>query len=377
MSEPLTDAQVREKLNAFDDGTRICVKYFNRLDRTTLRSAVGEIFADEDSWILRRTSTSMNRFPSADLMVMSIRLDASRTSRSRAREDELVAMATPVVIDNPELFMQARRPQPPAEAPSTQAPSNPNAMEMMRMMLEHMNKQASEHSSQIASLAALVKQNASTQQAPVQTMNRSAIGSDVQSIMNLTDAIKGQDNPTWRLAPGLILQRFITNRFKIFSIPHLLFKEDPSTGEMVKVPSGQAMSTYESLLTKYKLTFPNSVATATAKRSSKEPTTGAMSNEGAAGVFAQVDRAERMFVDLLNRLDQVSDASLPSSKEEWRLFLDAGVAVEELYATLSHGFLKGGAKIAQAHNVAIETTGRFDPATLWPKEDKTSEFRKQ
>src|SRR4051812_13405461 len=113
MSEPLTDARVREKLNAFDDGTRICVKYFNRLDRTTLRSAVGEIFADEDSWILRRTSTSMNRFPSADLMVMSIRLDASRTSRSRAREDELVAMATPVVIDNPELFMQARRPQPP------------------------------------------------------------------------------------------------------------------------------------------------------------------------------------------------------------------------------------------------------------------------
>jgi hypothetical protein len=44
----------------------------------------------------------MNRFPSADLMVMSILLDASRTSRSRAREDELVAMATPVVIDNPE-----------------------------------------------------------------------------------------------------------------------------------------------------------------------------------------------------------------------------------------------------------------------------------
>jgi hypothetical protein len=161
-------------------------------------------------------------------MVMSILLDASRTSRSRAREEELVAMATPVVIDNPELFMQARRPQPPAEAPSTQAPSNPNAMEMMRMMLEHMNKQASEHSSQIASLAALVKQNASTQQAPVQTMNRSAIGSDVQSIMNLTDAIKGQDNPTWRLAPGLILQRFITNRFKIFSIPHLLFKEEGS-----------------------------------------------------------------------------------------------------------------------------------------------------
>jgi hypothetical protein len=44
------------------------------------------------------------------------------------------------------------------------------------------------------------------------------------------------------------------------------------------------------------------------------------------------------------------------------------VAVEELYAKLSHGFLKGGAKIAQAQNVAIETTGRFDPAILWPKE---------
>jgi hypothetical protein len=96
----------------------------------------------------------------------------------------------------------------------------------------------------------------------------------------------------------------------------------------------------------------SSVATAAAKRSSKEPTTGAMSNEGAAGVFAQVDRAERMFVDLLNRLDQVSDASLPSSKEEWRLFLDAGVAVEELYATLSHGFLKCGAKIAHKRAAA-------------------------
>jgi hypothetical protein len=34
MSEPLTDA---EKLNAFDDGTRICVKYFNRLDRTVAK----------------------------------------------------------------------------------------------------------------------------------------------------------------------------------------------------------------------------------------------------------------------------------------------------------------------------------------------------
>jgi hypothetical protein len=29
-------------------------------------------------------------------------------------------------------------------------------------------------------------------------MNRSAICSDVQSIMNLTDATKGQDNPTYR-----------------------------------------------------------------------------------------------------------------------------------------------------------------------------------
>jgi hypothetical protein len=51
MPGPLTDALVREKLNAFEDGTRICVKYFNRLDRTMLRSAVGEIVADEGSWM--------------------------------------------------------------------------------------------------------------------------------------------------------------------------------------------------------------------------------------------------------------------------------------------------------------------------------------
>ena len=101
-----------------------------------------------------------------------------------------------------------------------------------------------------------------------------------------------------------------------------------------------------------------------------------MSFEAPQGVFAQLDRAERMFNDLLLRLDQLNSATLlPSSKDEWRVFLDAGVGVLELYATLSKGFMKGGAKVAMAHNIAMETTGRFDPPTLWPKDDDKNAFR--
>jgi hypothetical protein len=243
---------------------------------------------------------------------------------------------------------------------------------LLRYVIDTITKQQSE---QMATITSFMQRYGGDQAAVQQQPPRTAIGSDVQSIMQLSDAMKGQDNPTWRLAAGLILTRFIPNRFKIFSIPHLLFKEDPVTLDMVKVPSGQAVALYESLLGKYKLTFPNMIATS-AHRSSKGEPTGAMSHEGSQGVFAQLERAERIFLDLLVRLDQLPNSErLPATKDDWRIFLDAGVSVLELYATLSRGFLKGGAKVAVAHNLALETTGRFDPPTLWPKEDDKSTFR--
>jgi hypothetical protein len=387
----LSDEQVRNLLRAFTEGTKLTIKYFNRGDPQTIQKANGEIFASgEDSWILQRSSSSYNRFPNPDLAVTEIALyEAPRRSRSRPHDES--DASTPIIVDDSiaGMCVQLPRPQPVAEPartpvqitpPSTQRSGEMTNSELMRFVFEAMSKQQSEHSAQIAALTqAVLRQNedrASVPHAQPQPAARATVGSDVQSIMQLSDAIKGQDNPTWRLAPGLILMRFIPNRFKIFSIPHLLFKEDPVTFEMVKVPCGQAVALYESLLAKYKLTFPNMIATTSAHRGSKTEPTGAMSFEGSQGVFAQLDRAERIFNDLLLRLDQLNSATLlPSAKDEWRVFLDAGVGVLELYATLSKGFMKGGAKVAMAHNIAMETTGRFDPPTLWPKDDDKSAFR--
>jgi hypothetical protein len=71
-SRALTEAQVRDKFKTFHDGTRIRVTYYNGEDRTVLLSAVGEVYADNDSWVLRRTTASVVRFPSVDHPVISI-----------------------------------------------------------------------------------------------------------------------------------------------------------------------------------------------------------------------------------------------------------------------------------------------------------------
>ena len=74
-----------------------------------------------------------------------------------------------------------------------------------------------------------------------------------------------------------------------------------------------------------------------------------------------------MFVDLLGSIDRLKASELPTTKSEWMIFIDAGVAVLELYSTLSNGFVKGGAKVAQAHSSSI-TKGIFDPTKLWRTE---------
>jgi len=195
----------------------------------------------------------------------------------------------------------------------------------------------------------------------------------------VSDALKGQDNPVWRLTQGLLLPRFIAEKFLIVSIPHLLFKEDPTTGMMVKVPNGTAVPTYKSILASCKLQFPNQVTITAPSRTanSKEKQdvyTTTLTSEAVAGVRAQIERAERMFCMLLSTLDGIDADALPTSKPEWMLFIDAGVTVLDLYATLAFGFNKGGGKMAQAYSTAINSTGRFDPSKLWPDD---SEFRKR
>jgi hypothetical protein len=171
-----------------------------------------------------------------------------------------------------------------------------------------------------------------------------------------SDAIRGQDSPSWRLCPGLILTRFLPDKFVIFSIPHLMFTD--FNGEMIRVEKGSAIRRYQSVLPNVKLTFPNQVNVRT--QSNAKGKDSRTFDDATNGVRAQMDRAERMFVDLLARLDQTDTIDLPTTKADWMLFLDIGIEVLELYATLAYGFAKGGGKISQAHATAI-MQGKFDP----------------
>jgi hypothetical protein len=200
-------------------------------------------------------------------------------------------------------------------------------------------------------------------------------GQDVASFLQLSDALRGHDNPVWRLAPGISLPRFIPEKFLIVSIPHLLYQEEPATGNMVRVPRGHAISKYRMTLPGAKLSFPNLVAYKTAqpnKPRGKED----FDMDPTAGVRAQLERAERMFESALSRLDQA--ANLPTTKSEWLEYIDHGAMVLELYATLANGFKKGGGRVATSYSVHITTLGKYDPTKLWNASSDSSAdpFRK-
>lgn len=82
-----------------------------------------------------------------------------------------------------------------------------------------------------------------------------------------------------------------------------------------------------------------------------------------------------MFVGMLERLDQTETIALPSSKSDWMIFIDIGVELLELYATLAYSFLRGGAKIATSYSSSIMTTGKFDPVKLWNDMASPVQFR--
>lgn len=184
---------------------------------------------------------------------------------------------------------------------------------------------------------------------------------EVSRMIALSDAMRGQDNPSWRLCPGLVLNRFVQDKFLIFSIPHLLHRE--VGGEMVRVQLGTAVRSYTAMLSNCKMQFPNQIQVRM-QAAGKDAKTASFHEENAAGTRAQIERAERMFLDILGRIDQSPARDFPASKREWMLAIDIGVELLELYATLAFTFPKGGAKIAVAHSAAI-AQGKFDPAKLW------------
>jgi hypothetical protein len=337
---------IRERLRDFIDD-RVMIKYINVRDASTERSIKGTVVeADALNGRFRivQSSTSHIILPNSDLQVLSITLQKERSKSQGASRDDAFN------IDDIE-----RRPtQPSAEATASTDRS---------LMMEMFSRMQDFHTQQMK----MIIDAQATNRSPIERPRE--VGADIAQYWQMGDAMRGQDSPTWRLTEGVILTRFVPERFMIVSIPHLLFKSNGTA--MVRHPRGTAVGHYKAILPNCKMQFPNQMNVKLTKVGSKE--SASLSNpEGAPFLRAQLERAERMFLHLLTQLDGLNDDELPSSKDDWMVYLDASVAVLELYATMAIGFNKGGGQVAQAYSVAISTTGRFDPVKLWPGDD----FRK-
>lgn len=335
----ITDAQVRE-ICAAQKGKRVKGKYIHDRDVTTIRRMNGIVEEDNGKYIIRQSETSYLVIPSESYSILTLE-PSSATSEPRFDEEVRVIP-----------------PQPPAEPAGRvdlQLEMQKHTLELIKMMSSRLDR---------------------VEQQEPQQQPKAAFGNDVEMMMRVGEAVRGTENPTWRLVPGLILPRFIPDKFKIVSIPHLLYREEPLTGEMVRVPKGTAFTSYMSMFANAKLAFPNQVVVKVASKrndnSRHEPRSEGMSAEAQAGVRAQIERAERMFADLLQRLDNLDNKDLPRTKSDWLIFIDAGVAILELYSTLANGFVYGGGKLSQVYSASIATTGRFDPSKLWDCSKSTS-----
>ena len=280
--------------------------------------------------------------------------------------------------DPPRGEQQQQRQQPPPPATST---IDPMAMMMtlFNRQQESIERQQKANDERFERLASLLSNKAAHQDNSTTNQSR-AIGSDIdlrQQITLVSDAMRGQDCPTFQPCLGLTLQRYIAERFKIFSIPHLILKEDPETMKMIKVKNGTAVEIYKQLKAEVKFTFANLVPTQRAfvpkndKDSKGQQQPPQIDNQA---VRSQLERCERAFVFMLNSLDRINQDELPSTRTDWIVFIEAGVAVLECYATLAFGFNRGGAKVIAQHNTLINK-GIFDPERLWPKETESENFR--
>jgi hypothetical protein len=331
MAATMTDGAAAALLATIPDGSRVVVKVLHVRDTTHVRTHRGLIVKKNDHWSIMTTSTQRIKVPNDDLLIISIEVIEAANETTAAQ----VASANLEAPDEPEIV------QPPMSQPSAEVTS---MLAAALRAIEGFSRGSQVQPTQLPPPAPASEQRFD----------------DVGRLMLMSDALRGQDNPTWRLAPGLLLHRFLPEKFLIVSIPHLLFRDNGSTGEMVRVPIGTAVQHYRSILSNCKLQFPNQVAMRAIV--SKD---GKQSEDGSNGVRCQIERAERMFIGLLERLDQTDTNMLPSSKNDWIIFIDVGVELLELYATLAFGFVKGGAKVSSAYSASIMTTGKFDPVKLW------------
>ncbi len=434
MSAQQQQQQTQEQQAAFfrsiADGSKVQIKFVHVRDRDHLRTIRGPLMAHRGGWVVTPTATQRFKFPNNDAQIIDVQvLEAATRAPSTSLPEELVvndlqehffqvqdvddptnlsqqfnnpfSNSDDVVIEVQDEYFEPQRQQrnigaatnriprtdnnmpqgslsqnprhqPNGErttsshhSPSDFAPSFSHAFNSMTTMMAQQNRMF-----QVLLERGLIPNSNS---APPAVQQQNVQQDDVGRLLMMTDALRGQDNPTWRLVGGLLLPRFIPEQFEIVSIPHLLFRENPVTGEMIRVPIGTALPHYRSILGNAKLKFPNqvNVRLPTNPKDSKHHT----SDDSSAGVRLQIDRAERMFVELLNKIDNTDTASLPSSKSEWMLFIDAGVLLLDLYATLAFGFIKGGAKLSNNYANMINTGGKFDPAKLWSDMATPNSFR--
>lgn len=375
----LTTEQVQQLLSDTADGTKISVVYSNVHDPTTIRRARGTLFRSAPTWVLALTTTSRMRIPSPNARIHAINiLPASSRGPSRDRPEveamDLGAFDAITVVDDQQAVTQR-----PLSQPLPQYEAQRMMMDFMERQQQQQLEQQKLQSAQMERMINLLAVRAAAPPAPQADAPARKIlpGADISGMIQLGDALRGTDSPQWRLAPGLLLPRYIPERFKIVSIPHLLFAEDPSTMEMVKLPAGTALQKYIAMRGDLKHQFPNQVQIRqpVSQQTKRDGNQTALVATHDAGVRAQLERCEQMFADLLSVLDRLrSEDDLPTTKEGWRMFIDAGVAVLECYSTLANGFIKGGAKVAIAHSAAFNQ-GKFDPAKLWQNEVGNDSFR--
>lgn len=344
-----------QRVVSFGDGKKVTMKYTHPSDMDAIRTIVGTLNKiEDDRWVVRRSSTSYVTVMFDNIVSIDACVPSSR-SHSEHRE---------AADDVDVLDVQPTRPQPQAQQPSQEFNPATFMVEMMKMMtMQHQQAMQSNQSMmEVLREVASMRQPAqpTTQEPP-----RIATGNDVASLMTMGDALRGTENPPWRLAPGLILPRYLPQKFHIVSIPHLLFKEDPRTGEMVKVPNGTALNNYFAMLANCKMQFPNQVNFKLPKRSGDKKGKDDHQESNQQGIRAQIERAERALADLLGKLDETAASDLPTTKKDWMIFIDASVTVLEHYATLANGYQHGGGKLSHNYSIAITTTGKYDPTKLW------------
>ena len=392
MSNVLGDQELQALLEAIEEGSRVLIKYHHHADQTqTLRSIRGVLLKHGPKWIIKASRGNYKVIPSRVVFIHAVSVieSLSRTPSVR-RDDELDfeemrdatelgdnlrprESALPHLEDDEEevLPLQPSQPaQPRAAGPRTtiqhhsRPTRHPQALQDIQLEL----------SSQRDLLNQLI--TTMTNQLPQRQADhhdrRATVdpGQDVTMMMrSVGEVFRGtEQNPSWRFVDGIATPRYIPEKFMICSIPHLIFKEDPLTLRMVKVPKGTAVPAYKAMLSNCKLQFPNMVTMRVQRGRNDRRDDRARDPEVEAGIRAQLERAERMFCDLLARLDNVDEDQMPRSKADWMVFMDAGCAVLDLYSTLANGFPKGGAKVASTYSGQITTGGRYDPVKLWQGE---------